>query len=261
MTPLIDAGGVIPKASTEIFYGLGMPILGTLKALDNPADVNWFKNDRIFPVHYNRVQFINKAKIWCSSNWVHPNNEDNEDDPRNKMYPIRLKRCAAATWIDSLLDHGTFYPDGNLKNGFYIPSQREFTGRDSWTIGAAALIARAQNSGTPGLKGCENHPHGLEVMGIFNGSTDVMEDGFVDPANPPVFTADTQLIKSFDVPSSAKFIPSLSDNNFITVQASLSFANFAFFAVILIAVGAWVYRRALRRASSNISLPGDIVKF
>ena len=266
MTHLIDPNDKIPKASTEIFYGLGMPISGTLKGLDRAA----FAKDWIFPVRYDSIDLISKAKNWCRTHWVNPNDINNHDDPRNKMFPILAKKCATATWIHSLLDLELTYPDEGLKGGFYIPNQREFTGRDSWTMGAAALIARAENSDRPGLKGCVLDQHGLEVLGVFNGSSDGMEYDFVAPVIQPafddesydeVFTADAQLIKSSDVPSSAKFIHSLSDNNIISVQVSLSFANLAFFAVILVAVGAWVYRRALRRASSNISLPGDIVKF
>ena len=242
----------VPQAPRELFYGLGMPIYATFQGLDAAS----FTNGRIIPVPYRNADFIAKARDWCEGTA-----QDGEGDN-----PFLRQRCASAAWIVSLLDHDTFYNGPNLRNNFYIPTQREFTARASWTMGAAALIAQAQNSG---LKGCANHVHGLEVMGIFNGSTDGIEDALVDPAIQPafddesydeVFTADTQLIKSSDVPSSAKFIHSLSDNNFITAQVSLSFANFALFAVILVAISAWVYRRALRRASPTTSLAGDMVK-
>lgn len=254
MTSLVGNGVAVAEARTRFFYGLGKPIFSNLKALE-AGDTS---NDRIFPVSYNHDQFITKAKDWCKTAKV---GEDADDFVK--------RRCTIAAWIVKLLQGTSIYPNDNLRNKLYIPTQRETRARASWTMGAAALIARAQNSARPGLKGCDHHPHGLEVLGIFNGSTDGMEDVFVAPAVEPafddgfydeVFTTNTQLVESSYVPSSAKFIHSLSDNNFITAQFSLSFANFAFFVAMLVAIGAWVYKRRSRRATPNISLPGDMVK-
>lgn len=262
---MITGPAVPNKAPTELFYGLGMPILGTLKGLDPKTENhNWFKNGRVLPVKYDIYQFVHAADEWCRT----PYDANNEDQNTK----ISRQRCAVATWIVSLMGHENFYPDGlEFSDNFYIPTQREFPSRGSWTMGAAALIARAQMSVDPGLKGCVRDMVGLEVMGIFNGSTDSTEDTFVSPAVQPAFDDESYdedftntpptIIKSSHVPSSAKFINSLSDNNFMTTQLSLSFANFALFAVLLVAISAWVYRRSLRRASPNIILPGgDMMK-
>lgn len=259
MGPLVT-GPAVPPVPTELFYGLGMPILGTLQGLDDPEDVhrNWFKNGHLLPFKYNPFEFRAAAENWC----IDPYNLDDEGDPAGGMFAIRRQRCATATWIASLMEHENFYPHSLFDDNFYIPTQREFPSRASWTMGAATLIARAQMSIDPGLKGCVRDMVGLEVMGTFNGSTDSMEDTFDDESYDEVLT-NTPLIriKSSNLPFSAKFINSLSDNNFITAQFSLSFANFALFAVILVSIGAWVYRRGLRRASSNVILPGgDMVK-
>ena len=254
---LESSNDVAHKARNELFYGLSKPISGTLKGLVPELFVNdWFSS-----VHYDHKVFKVRSRAWCNSTYP---SKDPSDTPGTEMYPILKKRCVSAAWIVSVLEHPGFYTTSNLRENLYIPTQPEIKARASWTMGAAVLIAQAQNSPEPGLKGCGYHTDGLEVMGIFNGSTDGMEDTFVAPAIQPafddesydeVFTSDTGLIKSSDVPSSAKFIHSLSDNNFITAPL---FANFALFAVILVAIGAWVYRRCLRRASPNISLHGDI---
>ena len=258
---------IISKADkeSESFYGVGKPILGTLKGLVPKL----FVNESSYPVHHDHIQFIANSRKWCESSWPNPEFPDDHvpDGPDRVKYDILSKRCATAAWISSLLDHEKFYRGPNLRNNLYLPTPPEIEVRASWTMGAAVLIA--QNTGEPGLKGCTHHTNGLEVMGIFNGSTDSMEDAFVAPTvQPPfeggsvesvdeVFTTgtNTQLIESSDIPSSAKFSHSLSDKNFITAQFSLSFANFAFFAVLLVVIGAAVYRRGLRRSSPKIFLP------
>jgi hypothetical protein len=91
----------------------------------------------------------------------------------------------------------------NLRNNLYVPTQLEIKARASWTMGAAALIAQTQNTGEPGLKGCRHHRNGLEVMEIFNGSTDGMEDAFVAPTSKQPSTVNLMTRSSSPTPCSS----------------------------------------------------------
>jgi hypothetical protein len=281
---LIDGAATnVASAPKNFFYGLGMPIRGALLGINHATNSDdWFENGRFLPVKYNRDQFIERGKAWCEKARGSDMDErrdaladaNGREDGVKDMLAYRKRRCANVAWIVALMESDKIYPGGALRNDFYIPTQRDIPSRASWTMGAAALIARAQvlPPKDRGLKGCVVEGGlGLASMGTFNGSADSMDvapaiqSAFDDELYDEDFTTNTPLtgIESSDhVLSSAKFIHSLSDNNSIIVQFPLSFASFALLSVILVAIGAWVYRRGLRGASptGNIFLPRDMVK-
>lgn len=260
MKPLFLSQDGPPDAPnpTQRFYGLGTPFKGTFESFNLP----WYGDVTDDGIEYKHNNFKDAAATLCNDPW----NAGPPENTNNKANFILARKCTNAVMVTRLMEDSRFGQNGTTRNNFWLPETDLLRPHSSWTMGAAALIARATDplsNNAPPLRGCNDDAEGLEVIGIFNASSVNREDTFVAPTVQPaldnesydqIFTTNTLLIKSSNVPVSAKFLHS-SDNDFVTIHISSSVATFVLFAVILLSTGVLVYRFGRRRSSSPIFLP------
>ena len=184
--------------------------------------------------------------------------EDTATVPDGRPVQITLDTCFAAAWTLTLLhsDAGLAMPTDKTRGTLTFPNKKDpdLKLRSSWTLGAAALVARHDD-----LMGC---PRGIEPLSAvpLDDSTRLGEDDW-----PPIFLPSDSVNPSFyDVStiseSSTKSTNvGIADWNDLTFVQSPTISCIAAFSIILIAMVAFLYhRRCALAAAGKIALLSDI---